>query len=73
MIETPKGSPNGAIVEAKDASLTIGVVVTDIDRSIHAAVENGGQVSMPVTGNGWVKKAVLLDPAGNKITIIQAS
>jgi predicted enzyme related to lactoylglutathione lyase len=72
LIETPDGSPNGAIVETEDATITIGVVVTDIDRSIAAAVDNGGQIAMPVTDNGWVKKAALLDPAGNKITIIQA-
>jgi predicted enzyme related to lactoylglutathione lyase len=72
LIETPAGSPNGAIVEAEEASLTIGVVVPDIDHSIAAAFEHGGQVAMPATDNGWVKKAVLIDPAGNKFTIIQA-
>jgi predicted enzyme related to lactoylglutathione lyase len=72
LIETPAGSPNGAIVEAEEASLTIGVVVPDIDHSVAAAVENGGQIAMPITDNGWVKKAILLDPAGNKLTIIQA-
>jgi uncharacterized protein len=72
LIETPFGSPNGAIVEAKKASLTIGVIVQDVDQSVAAAVENGGQIAMPVTDNGWVKKAVLLDPAGNSLTIIQA-
>jgi predicted enzyme related to lactoylglutathione lyase len=72
LIETPAGSPSGAIVEAEEASLTIGVVVPDIDQAVAAAVENGGQVAMPVTDNGWVKKAILLDPAGNKLTIIQA-
>jgi predicted enzyme related to lactoylglutathione lyase len=72
LIQTPAGSANGAIVEAEDASLTIGVVVPDIARAVAAALEHGGQIAMPVTDNGWVKKAVLLDPAGNKLTIIQA-
>jgi predicted enzyme related to lactoylglutathione lyase len=72
IIQTPAGSPNGAILEAEEASLTIGVVVPDIDQAVVAAIEQGGQLAMPVTDNGWVRKAVLLDPAGNKLTIIQA-
>jgi predicted enzyme related to lactoylglutathione lyase len=72
LVQTPGGSPNGAILETEEASLTIGVVVPDIDQSLAAAIEQGGQVAMPITDNGWVRKAVLLDPAGNKLTIIQA-
>jgi predicted enzyme related to lactoylglutathione lyase len=72
IIQTPAGSPKGAILEAEEASLTIGVVVPDIDQAVVAALEQGGGVAMPVVDNGWVKKAVLRDPAGNKLTIIQA-
>jgi predicted enzyme related to lactoylglutathione lyase len=72
IIQTPTGSPNGAILEAQDASLTIGVVVPNLDQAMVAAVEKGGQVVMPVIDNGWVKKAVVVDPAGNRLTIIQA-
>jgi predicted enzyme related to lactoylglutathione lyase len=72
LVETPAGSPNGAIVESESAALTIGIVVPDIDRSVAAVNELGGAIAMPVTDNGWVKKAVLVDPAGNQITIIQA-
>jgi predicted enzyme related to lactoylglutathione lyase len=72
LIETPGGSPNGAIVEAENASLTMGVVVSDIDQCVAKAVGEGGQIGMPVIDNGWVKKAVIIDPAGNRLTLIQA-
>lgn len=72
LVETPAGSPNGAIVEAQNASLTIGIVVPDIDHAVAEAIAHGGQVAMPVMDNGWVKNAALLDPAGNRLTIIQA-
>lgn len=72
LAETPMGTANGAIIEGEEAALTIGIVVSDIDRSLAAAIDHGGTVAMPVTDNGWVKKAVLADPAGNKLTIIQA-
>jgi predicted enzyme related to lactoylglutathione lyase len=72
LIETPSGSPNGAIVESESAALRMGIVVPDLDQAMSATVEHGGQVAMPVTDNGWVKKAVVVDPAGNELTIIQA-
>ncbi|MGL5837512.1 MAG: VOC family protein [Sphingorhabdus sp.] len=72
LVETPEGSANGAIVEAEQAGLTIGIVVLDLERALELAARLGGNVVMPVTDNGWVKKAVLADPAGNKLTIIQA-
>ena len=69
-IETPAGVANGAIVEADDASLTLGIVVPALDAAIAAAVANGGTVVMPATDNGWVKKAQVADPAGNVVTLI---
>jgi predicted enzyme related to lactoylglutathione lyase len=72
LVETPKGSANGAISEAEQASLTIGIVVSDLDASLASAQRLGGRVVMPVTDNGWVKKAVIGDPAGNRMTVIQA-
>jgi hypothetical protein len=34
-------------------------------------VAEGGDVVMPVTDNGWVRKAQVRDPAGNILTLIQ--
>ena len=72
LVETPEGTVGGAIVEAEEAGLTIGVVVPDIEGAIVAANAHGGQVAMPIVDNGWVRKAVLADPAGNRVTVIQA-
>ena len=71
MVETPEGGPNGALVESEGASLTLGVVVPDLDRALVAAAEHGGTVAMPKVDNGWVKKAQVRDPAGNLLTLIQ--
>lgn len=72
LVETPAGSARGAIVEAEEAALTVGIVVPDVERTVAAAIEWGGAIAMPMTDNGWVKKAMLVDPAGNKLTVIQA-
>ena len=72
LLQTPDDSPNGAIVEAEAPAITIGVVVPDLDASLAAALASGGSVAMPVTDNGWVRKAVVADPAGNRITLIAA-
>ena len=70
-LTTPEGGPDGALVEATDPSLTVGVVVHDLDAALTAAGEVGGRVVMPATDNGWVTKAQVLDPAGNRLTLIQ--
>lgn len=72
LIGTPEGSPGGAIIEAEEAALTIGVVVTDLDATIAAAAAQGGDIAMAPADNGWVRKGVLVDPAGNRVTVIQA-
>jgi predicted enzyme related to lactoylglutathione lyase len=69
-LETPDGAVDGAIVESDDAALTVGIVVPQLDAALNAAVEHGGTVIMPVTDNGWVKKAQIRDPAGNCLTLI---
>jgi predicted enzyme related to lactoylglutathione lyase len=73
LVETPDGSANGALVEAKVPALTIGVVVRDLDGVLAAAVAAGGSVAMPATDNGWVTKAIITDPAGNRITLIHGT
>jgi predicted enzyme related to lactoylglutathione lyase len=72
LVETPDESANGAIVEAEHAGITIGIVVPDLGLALTLAQAHGGDIVMPATDNGWVKKAVLADPAGNRLTIIQA-
>lgn len=71
MVVTPEGGPDGALVEAETASLTIGIVVPDLAAALAATQANGGAIAMPVLDNGWVKKAQVRDPAGNLITLIQ--
>jgi predicted enzyme related to lactoylglutathione lyase len=66
----PAGAPDGAVLEADEKSITIGVVVPDLDRALADAEARGGQVVMPATDNGWVVKAQVADPAGNLVTLI---
>jgi predicted enzyme related to lactoylglutathione lyase len=63
---------DGALVESPEPSLTIGVVVADLDGALAAAAASGGEVVMPKTDNGFVVKGQVADPAGNRITLIQA-
>jgi len=70
LVATPDGGPDGAIVEADDAGVTLGVAVDSLDDALAAAVASGGRVVMPVTDNGWVVKAQVADPAGNVLTLI---
>lgn len=72
LVHTPGDTPDGAIVEAERGGLTIGIVVADIDAAVAAAVEQGGSVVMPPTDNGWVVKAQVADPAGNRLSLIAA-
>ena len=68
-VETP--SLRGALVEAPESSLTLGIVVDDLDAAVLDASSAGGSVVMPATDNGWVRKAQVADPAGNVLTLIQ--
>jgi predicted enzyme related to lactoylglutathione lyase len=70
-VHTPTGAPDGALVEAPEASLTIGVVVADLQHALDAAVAGGGEIVMPATDNGFVIKGQVADPAGNRITLLQ--
>lgn len=70
LLRTPDDGPNGALTEADEPSVTIGVAVDDLDRAVAAASASGGSVEMPPTDNGWVVKAQVRDPAGNLLTLI---
>jgi predicted enzyme related to lactoylglutathione lyase len=72
LLKTPDGSVQGALVDAEDASFTVGIVVPNLDAALAAATQSGGQVVMPRTDNGWVTKGQIADPAGNRVTLIQA-
>ena len=72
LVETPDGSPNGALREAEAAEVIIGVEVSDLDATVARCVELGGPVVMPPTDNGYVNKAQIADPAGNIVTVIAA-
>jgi predicted enzyme related to lactoylglutathione lyase len=67
----PDGGPNGAIVESPDNGVTLGATVGDLDAAVARAAELGGQVLMPPTDNGWVTRALVADPAGNTLSLIQ--
>ena len=70
LVQTPAGSPDGAVVEAEQAGIVVGIVVQDLDATVAAAEAHGGQVVMPPTDNGWVVKAQVTDPAGNLLSLI---
>ncbi len=70
LVTTPDGSPNGAIAEHEEASLALGIGVTDLDAAVADVERLGGQVLMPPTDNGWVRKALVTDPAGNRLSLI---
>lgn len=69
LLRTPEGGPDGALVEAEPGSLTVGIVVDDLDAAVEIAAQMG-TVEMPPTDNGWVTKAQVRDPAGNLLTLI---
>lgn len=68
-VETP--GLNGALVESPENSLTLGVVVADLDAALADAEKRGGAMVMPAMDNGWVRKGQVRDPAGNLLTLIQ--
>ena len=71
LVSTPEGSPDGAIVEAERAAVTIGIAVPDLVAAVTRAGDLGASVVMPPTDNGWVNKAQVTDPAGNVLTLIE--
>ena len=71
LVHTPEGGPDGAIIEAPRPSVIVGVAVDDLVASVAQALAAGGSQIMPVTDNGWVRKAQVADPMGNVVTLIQ--
>lgn len=71
LVDTP-GGLRGAITDADQAAVTLGVAVPDLAAAVRHAEDLGGSVIMPPTDNGWVVKAQVRDPAGNPLTLIQS-
>jgi predicted enzyme related to lactoylglutathione lyase len=71
LVRTPEGGPDGAIVESEGPSLALGVAVDDLDAAVAEALRLGGELLSGPVDNGWVKKALLRDPAGNKVSLIE--
>ncbi|RZS79967.1 hypothetical protein EV189_3446 [Motilibacter rhizosphaerae] len=67
----PENGPGGAVVDAEEPRVTLGVTVADLTATVAAVEGLGGQVLMPPTDNGWVTKALVQDPAGNVVSLIQ--
>ncbi|MEO1482760.1 MAG: VOC family protein [Myxococcota bacterium] len=71
LVRTAGAGPDGAFVEAPEPAMNVGFTVADLSAAVAKAEASGGAVVMPVTDNGWVKKAKVRDVAGNTITLIE--
>ena len=71
LIETPDGSPKGAVRESETAEIGLGIGVADVEATVVQAVDLGGTIVMPPTDNGYVNKAQIADPAGNVVSLIE--
>lgn len=60
----------GAIADAPEERVVLGVIVSDLDATVARVAELGGEVLMPPTDNGWVIKAIVKDPSGNHLSLI---
>lgn len=66
------GTLRGGLAESESTSVTLGIQVDDLDAALTYATQLGGTIEMPATDNGWVTKAMVRDPAGNVVSLIQA-
>ena len=73
LLHTPDGSPNGALVEAEQPGITIGLVVPHLEQAVAQVLAHQGSVAMPIIDNGYVRKAQVRDPAGNLLTLIDGA
>ena len=60
----------GAITDADERRVVLGVTVADLDAAVARVAALGGAVLMEPTDNGWVTKALVTDPAGNQLSLI---
>jgi predicted enzyme related to lactoylglutathione lyase len=71
LVTTPGDGPDGALVGGERAGVILGITVDDIEAAVAAVVAAGGIVDTDPTNNGWVTKALVRDPAGNRLSLIQ--
>ena len=61
--------------EADPASATtatrIGFKVTDLDALLPILVERGGRITSPAKDSPWGRRAVVVDPTGHKVELVQ--
>ncbi len=67
----PGDGPTGAVVESPARGVTLGVAAPDLDAAVAQVAWLGGQILVPPTDNGWVIRALVTDPAGNRHSLIQ--
>jgi predicted enzyme related to lactoylglutathione lyase len=70
MVDREAPGVGGAIADADQSRVVLGVTVTDLDATVARVAALGGEVLMPPTDNGWVTKALVTDPAGNQLSLI---
>jgi lactoylglutathione lyase len=49
----------------------LGFKVTDLDSLLPTLVEQGGRIASPAKDSPWGRRAVVIDPSGHKIELIQ--
>ena len=61
--------------EADSAGATtatrLGFKVTDLDALVPILVEKGGRVASPAKDSPWGRRAVVVDPTGHKVELVQ--
>jgi hypothetical protein len=61
--------------ETEPASATtatrIGFKVTELDSLLPILVERGGSIAIPAKDSPWGRRAVVIDPTGHKVELVQ--
>lgn len=70
LIDGDAAGIGGAISDAPEQRVVLGVTVADLEATVARVTELGGEVLMPPTDNGWVTKALVADPSGNHLSLI---
>ena len=52
-------------------NIRIGFVIEDIERAVEAAIDAGGQLLAKPKASEWGLRAILMDPFGNKVELIE--
>jgi lactoylglutathione lyase len=49
----------------------LGFKVTDLDSLLSILVERGGRIASPAKDSPWGRRAVVVDPTGHKVELVQ--